>query len=213
MPLPTTTVICVLETMAHDPAFVPDAGALPIFALHVCVITKFDPVIVTVEPTYAEEGLTLVLNTVNALLLVTAISLSTFIIVAVPALLLIVISTPAAPTGVESPMTTLICVVETMVQEAVAVPDDGVLPILAVHLPTMNSESGAAVKVMVLPAVPKAAGLMLGNDKAGFTVREASAKFSFPVAPSKLSNFKLVPEVPYVTDATLQPYAATYGLF
>ena len=53
MPLPTTTVICVLETMAHDPAFVPDAGALPIFAaLHVCNNgMKFDPVTVTVEPT------------------------------------------------------------------------------------------------------------------------------------------------------------------
>ena len=61
VPLPTTTVISVLETMVHDAASVPDAGALPIFAaLHVCDDgTKFDPVTVTVEPTYAEEGLTL----------------------------------------------------------------------------------------------------------------------------------------------------------
>ena len=53
MPLPTTTVISVLETMVHDEASVPDAGALPIFAaLHVCDDgTKFDPVTVTVEPT------------------------------------------------------------------------------------------------------------------------------------------------------------------
>ncbi len=110
VPLPTTTVICVLETMVHDEASVPDAGALPIFAaLHVCDDgTKFDPVTVTVEPTYAEEGLTLMLYTVKALLLVATISFSTIIIAAVPALLLIVISTPAAPLGVEAPMTTVI---------------------------------------------------------------------------------------------------------
>ena len=61
VPLPTTTVIRVLETMVHDVASVPDAGALPIFAaLHVCdPFMKFDPVTVTVEPTYAEVGLTL----------------------------------------------------------------------------------------------------------------------------------------------------------
>ena len=61
VPLPTTTVIRVLETMVHDAASAPDAGALPIFAaLHVCdPFMKFDPVTVTVEPTYAEVGLTL----------------------------------------------------------------------------------------------------------------------------------------------------------
>ena len=112
MPLPTTTVICVLESMAHDPAFVPDAGALPIFAaVHKPPEedgTKFVPMTVMVEPTYAEEGLTLMLYTVKALLLVATISFSTIIIAAVPALLLIVISTPAAPLGVEAPMTTVI---------------------------------------------------------------------------------------------------------
>ena len=52
VPLPTTTVICVLETIVQGSAFVPDAGALPIFALHVCDdVMKFDPVTVTVEPT------------------------------------------------------------------------------------------------------------------------------------------------------------------
>ena len=61
MPLPTTTMTMVLETMAHDAASAPDAGVLPIFAaLHVCDDgMKFDPVTVTVEPTYAKEGLTL----------------------------------------------------------------------------------------------------------------------------------------------------------
>ena len=72
--LPTTTVICVIETMAHGRAFVPDAGTLPIFAaLQFCDDgMKFDPVTVTVVKTTAEEGLTL-LNvgfpvTVNTLL-------------------------------------------------------------------------------------------------------------------------------------------------
>ena len=53
VPLPTTTVTFVLETMAHDATSVPDAGVLPIFAaLHVCDDgMKFDPVTVTVEPT------------------------------------------------------------------------------------------------------------------------------------------------------------------
>ena len=63
MPLPTTTVICVFETMVHGRASVPDEGpgVLPIFAaVHVCDPgMKFDPVTVTVEPTYAEVGLTL----------------------------------------------------------------------------------------------------------------------------------------------------------
>ncbi len=61
MPLPTTTVICVLETIVQGSAFVPDAGALPIFAaLHVCNNgMKFDPVTVTVVKTTAEEGLKL----------------------------------------------------------------------------------------------------------------------------------------------------------
>ena len=109
------------------------------------------------------------LNIVNALLLVTAISFSTTIITAVPALLLIVISTPAAPLGVEPPISTVTCEVEIMLQDAVGVPDDGVLPILAVHNPpAMKSESVVAVKVMVLPAAPKAAGLMLGDDNAAF---------------------------------------------
>ncbi len=76
VPLPTTTVICVLVTMAHGRAFVPDAGALPIFAaVHKPPEedgTKFVPMTVTVEPTYEEEGLTLpkegIPKTVNTLL-------------------------------------------------------------------------------------------------------------------------------------------------
>ncbi len=53
VPLPTTTVTLVLETMAHDVASAPDAGVLPIFAaLHVCDDgMNLDPVTVTVEPT------------------------------------------------------------------------------------------------------------------------------------------------------------------
>ena len=61
VPLPTTTVICVLETMVQDEASVPDAGALPIFAaVQDCDPgMKLDPETVKVEPTYAEVGLTL----------------------------------------------------------------------------------------------------------------------------------------------------------
>ena len=61
VPLPTTTVIRVLETMVHDRASAPDAGALPIFAaLHVCdPFMKFDPVTVMVECSKGEVGLTL----------------------------------------------------------------------------------------------------------------------------------------------------------
>ena len=53
VPLPTTTVISVLETMVHDKASAPDAGELPIFAaLHLGDRDmKFDPVTVMVEPT------------------------------------------------------------------------------------------------------------------------------------------------------------------
>ena len=53
VPLPTTTVISVLETMVHDKASAPDAGALPMFAaLHLGDRDmKFDPVTVMVEPT------------------------------------------------------------------------------------------------------------------------------------------------------------------
>ena len=74
VPLPTTTVIRVLETMVHDAASVPDAGALPIFAaLHVCdPFMKFDTVTVTVECSKGEVGLTLTKvglpTTVNTLL-------------------------------------------------------------------------------------------------------------------------------------------------
>jgi hypothetical protein len=60
-------------------------------------------------------------NTSSALLFVTNVSSSTFIITAVPALLLILTVIILAPVGVEAPTTTTICVSDTMLQEATAV--------------------------------------------------------------------------------------------
>ncbi len=48
--------------------------------------------------------------------------------------LLMVISIPAFPVAVPILMPTVICVVETILHDAVFVPAEGVLPIFAVHV-------------------------------------------------------------------------------
>ncbi len=155
----------------------PDAGTGPTFAEHVCDDTiKFEPVTVMVAPANTVEVATLVTAglaaTVTAVLAVVASSLSTLCITGSLGLLLIVTSTPTAdPVDVEGPITTSIRVVETMTQEDAAAPEEGVLPIFALHVPVMKSDP---VRTMVL-ARYAAAGLTLGAANAGFTVNELTA--------------------------------------
>lgn len=153
----------------------PDAGTGPTFAEHVCDDTiKFEPVTVMVAPANTVEGATLVTAglaaTVTAVLAVVANNLSTLEFTGSLGLLLIVTSTPTAdPVDVEGPITTSICVVETMTQEDAAAPEEGVLPIFALHVHPALAMKFDPVRTMVL-ARYAAAGLTLGAANAGFTV-------------------------------------------
>ena len=150
----------------------PDAGTGPTFAEHVCDdAMKFEPVTVMLAPAITVEGATLMTAglavTVTAVLAVVANSFSTLCITGTLGLLLIVTSTPTAdPVDVVGPITTSICVVETMVQEDALAPEEGELPIFALHMPVMKPDP---VRMMVL-ARYAAAGLTLGAANAGFTV-------------------------------------------
>jgi hypothetical protein len=154
---------------------VPDAGTGPTFAEHVCDdMMKFEPVTVMVAPANTVEGATLVTTglavTVTAVLAVVANNLSTLEFTGSLGLLLIVTSTPTAdPVDVEGPITTSICVVETMTQEDAAAPEEGVLPIFALHVHPVLAMKFDPVRTMVL-ARYAAAGLTLGAANAGFTV-------------------------------------------
>ncbi len=82
VPEPTTMVISVLETILQDGVIVPDAGTVPIVAVHVCDdVMKFEPVTVIVDPENTTEGAMLLTVglavTVSAVLLVVAINFST----------------------------------------------------------------------------------------------------------------------------------------
>jgi hypothetical protein len=153
----------------------PDAGAGPTFAEHVCDdAMKSEPVTVRVEPAITVEGSTLMTAglavTVTAVLAVVANSFSTLCITGSLGLLLIVTSTPTAdPVDVVGPITTSICVVETMVQEDAAAPEEGELPIFALHVRPVLAMKFDPVRMMVLPRYA-AAGLTLGAVNAGFTV-------------------------------------------
>jgi hypothetical protein len=154
---------------------VPDAGTGPTFAEHVCDDTmKFEPVTVRLAPANKVEGATLVTAglaaTVTAVLAVIANSLSTLEFTGSLGLLLIVTSTPTAdPVDVEGPITTSIRVVETMAQEEAASPEEGALPIFALHVHPALAMKPDPVRTMVL-ARYAAAGLTLGAANAGFTV-------------------------------------------
>ena len=106
---------------------------------------KLDPVSVMVLLRYALLGVTVSLNvgapvTTNALVPVVATT-------AVG--LLIATSIPALPIPVDAPITITTCVAEETLQDVAFEPDEGLLPIFAVHV--CDVTKSAPVTVMVLP--------------------------------------------------------------
>ncbi len=134
----------------------PDSGTGPTFAEQVCDSAMiFEPATVMAAPANTEEGATLVTAglaaTVTAVLAVVASSLSTLVLTGSLGLLLIVTSTPTAdPVDVVEPITTSTRPVETMAQEDAAAPEEGALPIFALHVHPVLAMKPDPVRVMVL---------------------------------------------------------------
>ena len=118
----------MFEITLHDDAFVPDAGALPIFAVQVCDVIKLVPCSVMVLPTYPAPGATEL--HVGAATTVTALVL---VVTTTVAGLLITSWTPALPTLVDAPITTTIFVLDAIVHDDARAPDAGVGPTRALH--------------------------------------------------------------------------------